>query len=97
MKPYKSGIRFILADVDGTLVTQDKVLTAKTKEAVAKLGNRNRLLHCKRATTAWHANRDQGLQPFDRSCRFQWRRLCDPKAGSDCAARSTERCRRSFH
>jgi len=27
----------VLADVDGTLVTQEKVLTAKTKEVVGKL------------------------------------------------------------
>jgi hypothetical protein len=40
MKPYKNEdpIRLVLADVDGTLVTQEKVLTAKAREAVAKLG-----------------------------------------------------------
>jgi HAD superfamily hydrolase (TIGR01484 family) len=39
MKPYtnKDPIRLVLADVDGTLVTQEKVLTAKAKQAVAKL------------------------------------------------------------
>jgi Cof subfamily protein (haloacid dehalogenase superfamily) len=39
MKPYtdKDPIRLVLADVDGTLVTQEKVLTAKAKEAVGKL------------------------------------------------------------
>jgi HAD superfamily hydrolase (TIGR01484 family) len=39
MKPYKNQdpIRLVLADVDGTLVTQNKVLTEKTKEAVNKL------------------------------------------------------------
>ena len=39
MKPYtrKDPIRLVLADVDGTLVTQEKVLTAKAKEAVANL------------------------------------------------------------
>jgi len=39
MKPYtnKDPIQLVLADVDGTLVTQEKVLTAKAKEAVAKL------------------------------------------------------------
>lgn len=38
MKPYnQEPIRLVLADVDGTLVTQQKVLTAKTKEAVGKL------------------------------------------------------------
>ena len=31
-------IRFLLADVDGTLVTQDKVLTDRAIEAVRKLG-----------------------------------------------------------
>jgi hydroxymethylpyrimidine pyrophosphatase-like HAD family hydrolase len=39
MKSYKNRdpIRLVLADVDGTLVTQEKVLTAKTKEVVGKL------------------------------------------------------------
>ena len=39
MKPYKNQdpIRLVVADVDETLVTQEKVLTAKTKEAVTKL------------------------------------------------------------
>ncbi len=40
MKSYKNvdPIRLVLADVDGTLVTQEKVLTAKARQAVAKLG-----------------------------------------------------------
>jgi Cof subfamily protein (haloacid dehalogenase superfamily) len=40
MKPYNNEdpIRLLLADVDGTLVTQEKVLTASAREAVAKLG-----------------------------------------------------------
>jgi Cof subfamily protein (haloacid dehalogenase superfamily) len=39
MKPYKneSPIRLVLADVDGTLVTQDKALTPKARQAVAQL------------------------------------------------------------
>lgn len=39
MKPYtnKDPTRLVLADVDGTLVTQEKVLTAEAKAAVAKL------------------------------------------------------------
>jgi Cof subfamily protein (haloacid dehalogenase superfamily) len=39
MKPYNNQdpIRLVLADVDGTLVTQEKVLTAQAKAAVAKL------------------------------------------------------------
>ena len=39
MKPYNNQdlIRLVLADVDGTLVTHEKMLTAKAKEAVAKL------------------------------------------------------------
>jgi Cof subfamily protein (haloacid dehalogenase superfamily) len=41
MKPYQNEapIRLVLADVDGTLVTEDKVLTPKAKQAVAQLGN----------------------------------------------------------
>jgi Cof subfamily protein (haloacid dehalogenase superfamily) len=40
MKPYKNEdpIRLVLADVDGTLVTQEKVLTPKARQAVAQLG-----------------------------------------------------------
>src|SRR6202041_4000768 len=34
----KSTIRLLLADVDGTLVTQDKVLTDRAVDAVRKLG-----------------------------------------------------------
>src|SRR6202041_2758892 len=34
----KSTIRLLLADVDGTLVTQDKVLTDRAADAVRKLG-----------------------------------------------------------
>jgi Cof subfamily protein (haloacid dehalogenase superfamily) len=39
MKPYKNAdpIRLVLADVDGTLLTQEKVLTAQARQAVAKL------------------------------------------------------------
>jgi phosphoglycolate phosphatase-like HAD superfamily hydrolase len=41
MKPYKNEgpIRLVLADVDGTLVTQKKLLTPKTRQAVAKLAD----------------------------------------------------------
>jgi len=35
----KNNIRLVIADVDGTLVTQDKVLTARTIEAVKRLKN----------------------------------------------------------
>jgi Cof subfamily protein (haloacid dehalogenase superfamily) len=40
VKPYKdeAPIRLVLADVDGTLVTEDKVLTPKARQAVAQLG-----------------------------------------------------------
>jgi Cof subfamily protein (haloacid dehalogenase superfamily) len=39
MKPYTSNkpIKLVLADVDGTLVTHDKVLTDKAKDAVKRL------------------------------------------------------------
>jgi hydroxymethylpyrimidine pyrophosphatase-like HAD family hydrolase len=40
MKPDKneSPIRLVLADVDGTLVTQEKVLTHNARQVVAQLG-----------------------------------------------------------
>ena len=34
-----NNIRLVIADVDGTLVTQDKVLTARAIEAVKRLRN----------------------------------------------------------
>jgi Cof subfamily protein (haloacid dehalogenase superfamily) len=42
MKPYTFAgpISLVLADVDGTLVTQEKVLTDQTKEAVKRLRDR---------------------------------------------------------
>jgi HAD superfamily hydrolase (TIGR01484 family) len=41
MKPYSpEAISLVLADVDGTLVTQDKVLTERTKDAVRRLRER---------------------------------------------------------
>ncbi|HYW72371.1 MAG TPA: HAD-IIB family hydrolase, partial [Pyrinomonadaceae bacterium] len=36
-----SNIRLVIADVDGTLVTQEKVLTARAIEAVKRLRNAN--------------------------------------------------------
>ncbi len=37
LNPQTSQVRLVIADVDGTLVTQDKVLTARATEAVTKL------------------------------------------------------------
>jgi Cof subfamily protein (haloacid dehalogenase superfamily) len=37
LNPRSSGIRLVIADVDGTLVTQDKVLTTRAVAAVKKL------------------------------------------------------------
>ena len=43
MKPYaaKKKIRLVLADVDGTLVTKDKILTDRARKAVQGLHDRN--------------------------------------------------------
>lgn len=43
MKPYAATkkIRLVLADVDGTLVTKDKILTDQAKEAVHRLHSRD--------------------------------------------------------
>jgi haloacid dehalogenase-like hydrolase len=35
----KNNVRLVIADVDGTLVTQEKVLTARAVEAVKRLKN----------------------------------------------------------
>ena len=47
MKPYKNQdpIRLVLADVDGTLVTQNKVLTEKTKSGEQVEGSWDRLCY----------------------------------------------------
>ena len=37
LNPQSSGVRLVIADVDGTLVTQDKVLTPRATAAVKKL------------------------------------------------------------
>ena len=37
LNPQTSRVRLVIADVDGTLVTQDKVLTTRATEAVKKL------------------------------------------------------------
>lgn len=37
MVPMENNIRLLIADVDGTLVTKDKVLTARASEAVKRL------------------------------------------------------------
>jgi hypothetical protein len=37
LSPRVSRVRLVIADVDGTLVTQDKVLTTRATEAVKKL------------------------------------------------------------
>jgi len=37
LNPQTSGVRLVIADVDGTLVTQDKVLTPRATDAVKKL------------------------------------------------------------
>jgi Cof subfamily protein (haloacid dehalogenase superfamily) len=45
MKPYAAGkkIRLVLADVDGTLVTKDKILTERAQQAVSRLHDRDLL------------------------------------------------------
>jgi HAD superfamily hydrolase (TIGR01484 family) len=45
MKPYSATkkIRLVLADVDGTLVTKDKILTERAKKAVHQLHERDLL------------------------------------------------------
>ena len=50
MAPTHGTIRLMLADVDGTLVTQEKVLTERTIAAVHKLYRRGHpLRHHQRA------------------------------------------------
>jgi HAD superfamily hydrolase (TIGR01484 family) len=89
MKPYKNQgpIRLVVADVDGTLVTQEKVLTAKTKEAVSQLTAAGIAF----AITSGRPPR--GMQTVikdvnlsNRGRRLQRRGLHDCQAGSDCDA-----------
>ena len=77
MKSYKNRdpIRLVLADVDGTLVTQEKVLTAKAKEAVSKL----MAAGIGFAVTSGRPPRGmqtviKDLNISNRGRRFQWRR-----------------------
>jgi Cof subfamily protein (haloacid dehalogenase superfamily) len=66
MKPYKNEapIRLLLADVDGTLVTQEKVLTPKAQQAVARLGEADILF----ATTSGRPPR--GMQTLIRDLKI---------------------------
>jgi len=43
----RKDIRLVIADVDGTLVTQDKVLTPRAMEAVKGLRRQRRLFRCR--------------------------------------------------
>jgi hypothetical protein len=55
-----------LADVDGTLVTQEKVLTRDARQVVAQLGQAGDLVcHCQRSAAARHADPDQGPEHLD--------------------------------
>jgi len=46
-------IRLVLADVDGTLVTKDKILTDRARKAVLRLGGRDLLFrHYQRPSAA---------------------------------------------
>ena len=57
-----SPIGLLLADVDGTLVTQDKVLTSETIDAVHRLGEANILF----AITSGRPPRDgHAIEPLD--------------------------------
>ena len=68
MKPDKNEgpIRLVLADVDGTLVTQEKVLTHNARQVVAQLGQAGDLVcHYQRSAAARHADPDQGPEHLD--------------------------------
>ena len=56
-------IRLFLADVDGTLVTKDKVLTEAAKAAVRELDQRrHRVRHHQRAAAARHEHADRAAR-----------------------------------
>ena len=56
-------IRLLLADVDGTLVTQDKVLTEAAKAAARELHDAGIMLrHHQRPATARHEHADRAAR-----------------------------------
>src|SRR6266446_1463472 len=84
MKAYtaKDPIRLLLADVDGTLVTQEKVLTAETKRATGSLAKAGIIF----AITSGRPPR--GMQALVGDLRittvvagFKWRGLHNAEAG----------------
>ena len=73
------NIRLLIADVDGTLVTNEKVLTARAIEAVTLLKNAGVAfaITSGRPPLGMKMLIDPlGLDGTD--CGVQWRRLCPP-------------------
>ena len=71
-----AAIRVLLADVDGTLVTHDKVLTQRARDAVARM----RSAGIQFAITSGRPPRGMEmliapLGPHHTDCCFQWRHV----------------------
>jgi hydroxymethylpyrimidine pyrophosphatase-like HAD family hydrolase len=55
----ETNVRLLIADIDGTLVTQEKVLTRRSMEAVDRLRDRGHCLHRhQRPAAPWNQNDD---------------------------------------
>ncbi len=71
-------ISAVVSDVDGTLVTDDKILTARAQAAVAELrATRNHFYHHQQPTTARLAHVGRPAADHDADRRLQWRNNSD--------------------
>ena len=71
LNPQSSGVRLVIADVDGTLVTQDKVLTSRAKAVVKKLQGRGHpIRHYQWAPSKGNENVDRTIATDRTACGF---------------------------
>ena len=91
-----SKISLVLADVDGTLVTEEKVLTSRAEAAVKALQDRrHRLCDYQWPAAARHGDVDRSVGSAHPGCRFQWRDLRQARYDHHGRARACRRCRQS--
>ena len=79
-----SKISLVLADVDGTLLTTDKVLTSRAADGCeGARRRRHRLCDHQRQAAARHGDVDRSVGSADADCRLQRRRLCPSRPLGD--------------
>ena len=74
MNTHKT-IRLLIADVDGTLVTHDKVLTERARRGWKDALRRDRIRNHQRPATTRHADVDRAFGAYHAHCCFQWQHV----------------------